>query len=118
MIKDQELNELRPYPDCFEDIAVVHQPYIPEIVQNSVANFKKSVKIYPNPINQGILNFHCTSKDGKYMLLDLQGRTIQKGLFRRNNLNSIKLDKGLQGSFFFLLQSDDGVLFKTSVIIL
>jgi hypothetical protein len=118
MIKDQELNELRPYPECFEDIAVVHQPYIPEIVQNSVANFKKSVKIYPNPINQGILNFHCTIKDGKYMLLDLQGRTIQKGLFRRNNLNSIQLDKGLQGSFFFLLQSDDGVLFKTSVIIL
>ena len=117
MIKDQELNELKPYPDCFEDIAVVHQPYIPEIVQNSVTDFKKSVKIYPNPANQRILNFHCTNKDGKYLLMDVQGRTIQKGLFRRNNLHSIKLVEGLQGSCFLLLQSDDGVLFKTSIIV-
>ena len=50
------------------------------------------VKLYPNPVTDGILNVGLSNTyDGEYRILDLSGRTIKKGtLIQSINVSSLK----------------------------
>jgi len=116
MIKEQGFNELKPYPDCFEDIAIEHKPYVPEVVKNGITTFKNSVRIFPNPINSGILNLQCSSERGFFAIMDLQGRIMRQGSFFKDKVQQINTSDFISGNYFLVLKSENGVVFSRSLV--
>jgi hypothetical protein len=80
MLNDQAMNELKPYADCYEKIAIIHQPYVPDKIQNHLSNtFKIKHKIWPNPLHHGSWEMDPLPFGGIYKLRSMDGRQIGKG---------------------------------------
>ena len=80
MLIDQAMNELKPYADCYEKIAIIHQPYVPDKIQNHLSNtFKIKHKIWPNPLHHGSWEMDPLPFGGIYKLRSMDGRQIGKG---------------------------------------
>jgi hypothetical protein len=86
MIREQGFDELKPYPDCFEDLAIEHQPYVPEVVKNGLKDFNRLVSVSPNPSAEGVWQVRNNVNDGFYKLFDSKGNHISEGLTKKNEL--------------------------------
>ena len=101
MIPSQSGDSLKPYPDCYESLVRIHEPYIPELKDTSSNGLFSLPAIEwtlaPNPADQRV---HLISPVGisAWSLLDVQGRFIAGGYV--DELSSAQLPNGV-----YLLQA-------------
>jgi hypothetical protein len=76
MVKGQGFNELKPYPDCYENLAVVHKPYVPEIEVNNVQTFSQQIKLWPNPTANGFWTLSAPPGIKSCRLYSAQGKLL------------------------------------------
>lgn len=76
MVKGQEFNDLKPYPDCYEKLAVVHKPYVPEIEVNNVQTFSQQIKLWPNPTATGFWTLSAPRGIKSCKLYSAQGKLL------------------------------------------
>ncbi|WP_397445754.1 BNR-4 repeat-containing protein [Polaribacter sp. R77954] len=55
---------------------------------------KNNIRIYPNPSN-GIFTLNTSTKNIEYQLINVQGRILQKGIVKNNQLNFSNYAKGV-----------------------
>lgn len=108
MIREQGFNELKPYPECFEDIAVEHQPYVPDVIKNRVRDIKKLVSVFPNPTSGDLWQIQNNLHDGIYRLLDSKGAQLFEGLTRKNENFTINPLRLSAGAYHLIIQTNSG----------
>jgi hypothetical protein len=116
MIRDQGLNELKPYPACFEDVAVVHQPYVPEVIKNSVKNIDNDVAFYPNPSHGREWFVRCSISDARYQLFDCKGKLLLKGDLKQNTELLIEHGNLPSGQYKLLITTTSGLTMVKSAL--
>ena len=76
MIKNQASDEMKPYPQCYEAISVVHKPYIPDTSWVSLRDQSIRVRISPNPVEND-----CFVRLNKpvlgYLLVNAMGQIVK-----------------------------------------
>jgi hypothetical protein len=116
MIRDQGLNELKPYPACFEDVAVVHQPYVPEVIKNSVKNIDNDVAFYPNPSHGREWFVRCSISDARYQIFDCKGKQLLKGDLKQNTELLIEHGNLPSGQYKLLITTTSGLTMVKSAL--
>ncbi|MFM1898814.1 MAG: hypothetical protein RL577_1054 [Bacteroidota bacterium] len=79
MIPGQSGDSLKPYPDCYETLVRIHEPYIPEVKDTSSSGLFGPVvlewSISPNPADQTV-RLNSPVGISSWNLMDAQGRFI------------------------------------------
>jgi hypothetical protein len=81
MIKDQATDEMKPYPQCYEAISVVHKPYIPDTSWVSVRDQSIRVRISPNPVENDCF-VRLNKPVSGYFLVNAMGQTMKSEEFK------------------------------------
>ncbi len=108
MVYNQPLNELQPYPECYEKVAVIHEPYIPEIdttQKNSVVPHATQalrtyqVKAYPNPSSD---NWQLSGIpfQTQFVIFNIAGKMIYQGNCLANQSTVIDATQFTSGMYF------------------
>lgn len=80
MIKDQATDEMKPYPQCYEAISVVHKPYIPDTSWVSVREQSVRIRISPNPVEDDCF-VRLNKPVSGYLLVNAMGQTVKGEVF-------------------------------------
>ena len=85
---------------------LVELPASPLSVDEEMQNLNASV-VYPNPVNNGILNIQPGTKQGSIILMSIEGKVLNQ---TRYNSNNVSLDvHGLSAGYYLLeVRSDAG----------
>ena len=99
MIKNQPNNEFKLYPQCYESLSVVHQPYVPDTTRRNSVDYKElKVSVSPNPV-EDICKIEMNVPCGGYHLVDLSGKTVLQEKFgvpnRQFQVSTSKLSAGI-----------------------
>lgn len=101
MIPGQSGDSLKPYPDCYESLVRIHEPYIPEVKDTSSNGLFSLPAIEwtlaPNPADQSI-RLNSPVGISAWTLMDVQGRSLAGEC--GNEIFSAKLPNGV-----YLLQA-------------
>jgi hypothetical protein len=101
MIPGQSGDSLKPYPDCYESLVRLHEPYIPELKDTSSNGLFALPAIEwtlaPNPADQSI-RLNSPVGISAWTLMDVQGRFIAGGY--ETEISSAQLPNGV-----YLLQA-------------
>ena len=108
MVANQPLNDLQPYPECYEKVAVIHEPYIPEIdttQKNTVISpGSKSlrtylVSAYPNPSTEH-WQLSGTPFLAQFVIYNIEGKMVYQGNCIANQTTVIDANLFPSGMYF------------------
>ena len=103
MIKDQALDEMKPYPQCYESLSVIHKPYVPDTSHVGIARYSIEVAIVPNPVED--VGFVSSNNEiSGYQILNGLGVAIESMQFGEGmNRFSIPMNGKPSGLYYVIL---------------
>ncbi len=110
MIKDQATDEMKPYPQCYEAISVVHKPYIPDTSWVSVREQSVRIRISPNPVEDDCF-VRLNKPVSGYLLVNAMGQTVKGEVFNVMATDfSIPMAELSAGLYYLVLKDVSGAV--------